>query len=205
MNNVNDKSINFLWKSFLDGDDKSFSIIYQLHIDRLLTYGYKLSFDKDLVHDSTQEVFIDLFLKRKKHNIDIHNLKSYLFVALRNNIVKKLEKNRKSQALETDKFYSENIFATEYSFQDHLIDMETSNELKGKLKRAITALPPRQKEMIYLKFEEEMDYPQISTILKISIESARKLLYRSLLTLRETVHSNILQTFFLFFKKKFAF
>lgn len=93
-----DKSIDFLWHSFLDGDDKSFVLIYQRHIDRLLFYGYKLCFDKELVHDCIQEIFIGLFLKRNKLGVNIENLKAYLFVALRNSLIKNylfLNKNKK--------------------------------------------------------------------------------------------------------------
>ncbi len=77
-----EKNIDFLWQSFLDGDDKSFSYIYELHINGLLAYGLKIATDREIVHDSIQEVFMDLFLKRKKIDVKIRNLKSYLFVAL---------------------------------------------------------------------------------------------------------------------------
>jgi hypothetical protein len=59
-------NLDFLWKSFLKGDDKSFSLIYQQHIDGLFLYGSKLCADRELVRDCIQEIFVDLFLKRKK-------------------------------------------------------------------------------------------------------------------------------------------
>lgn len=65
--NVPEKSkLEYLWKSFQKGDDKSFSIIYQQHIGSLLLYGSKLSHDRELVRDCIQEIFVNLFLKRKK-------------------------------------------------------------------------------------------------------------------------------------------
>lgn len=96
------KSIDLLWSSFLNGDDKGFSVIYQLHINRLLSYGYKLCPDREWVHDSIQEVFPDLFLKRKKQERNIENLKAWLFVAIRNSLVKKMVKSRKFEPIVTD-------------------------------------------------------------------------------------------------------
>lgn len=200
-----DKSIDFLWQSFLNGDDKSFAIIYQRHIDRLLLYGYKLCTDRGIVHDCIQEVFIDLFLKRKKLGVKIDNLKAYLFVALRNSLNKKITKRRKFETIDINNNQDGIIFDVEYSFQDQLIELEISNEIKNKLTAEVNNLPSRQKEIIYLKFEEEMYYTEISNILGISVESARKLLYRALLSLRKKVHSNIFQTLFLFFHKKINF
>lgn len=92
-------------------------------------------------------------------------------------------------------------FRVEYSFQDRLIEEEISDERKEILQSAIKELPAKQKEIIYLKFEEEMDYSEIATIQNITVESARKLLYRALLSLRTKIDSDIFHTFFLIFFK----
>lgn len=205
MSDSSDKSINFLWRSFLNGDDKSFALIYQRHIDRLLSYGNKLCPDRELVSDCIQEVFIDLFLKRKKLGVNIENLKAYLFVALRNGLIKNITKNRKFEPHEMEDGQAEIDFYVEYSFQDQLIELEISNEIKEKLSTAINCLPAKQKEIIYLKFEEELEYIEISEILKISVESARKLLYRAILSLRKVIEPTTFQTLFLFLFKKNSF
>lgn len=202
MSESNKTNLNFLWKSFLKGDDKSFSLIYQQHIDGLFLYGSKLCTDRELVRDCIQEIFVDLFLKRKKMSREIVNLKSYLFVSLRNCILKKVGKTRKLDSVVGNDNENSGPFYTEYNFLDKYMDMEISNEIKEKLQCNINNLPSRQKEIIYLKFEEEMDYPEIAPILKISVESARKLFYRALLTLRKTIDPSIAQTLFLLFVKK---
>jgi RNA polymerase sigma factor (sigma-70 family) len=181
------KNIDFLWRSFLKGDDKSFSLIYRQHIEGLFSYGINLCAEREVVKDCIQEIFIDLFQKRKKISIQIRNLKSYLFVALRNCIVKKISLKRKHDLLDIQNEDQELKFQIEYCFRNNLIEPELSDEIKNKLHAAINNLPDRQKEIIYLKFEEEMDYPHIAEILKISIESARKLMYRSLISLKKIV------------------
>ncbi|MDO5974045.1 RNA polymerase sigma factor [Flavivirga jejuensis] len=197
-----ENSIDYLWKSFLNGDDKSFSLIYQHHTNALLEYGYKLCYDHELVHDSLQEIFIDLFLRRKKNRVTIKNLKSYLFVSLRNSLIKKMTNSRKFESL-IDKKNTEINFNVEYSHQVNLINNEISKEVSEKLGKGITLLPSKQKEIIYLKFEEGMDYSEISNIMKISVESARKLMYRALLSLRKTLDPELFNIFILiFFKKK---
>ncbi len=189
MSKYNDKNIDLLWHSFLKGDDKSFVIIYQQHIESLLSYGYKLSTDKDLVADCIQDIFIDLYSKKDKVFTSIKNLKAYLFTSLRNNIIKKITRNRKQEIPTDEEYIDHNIFQVEYSHQDQMIEMEVSNEIKNKLHIAVNKLPSRQKEIVYLKFEEELDYKEISEILKISVESSRKLLHRALLSLRKIVNN----------------
>jgi len=47
-------TIDFLWHSFLKGNDKSFTLIYHQQIHKLISYGYKLSSNRELVHDCLQ-------------------------------------------------------------------------------------------------------------------------------------------------------
>ncbi|MEP5911913.1 MAG: sigma factor, partial [Flavobacteriaceae bacterium] len=97
MKNSIEKNIDNLWQSFLNGDDKSFSILYAQYAKNLLEYGYKLCNHHELVDDSLQEIFIDLFIKRNK---SIKNLKPYLFISFRNTLIKKLTENRKLRHFE---------------------------------------------------------------------------------------------------------
>jgi RNA polymerase sigma factor (sigma-70 family) len=196
-------NLDFLWHAFLNGDDKVFSVIYQQHIDRLLLYGRKLCPNNEWIHDSIQEVYLDLFLKRKKlDGRRIENLKAYLFVAFRNKLFKKMMKERKFQTLRLNGELEHDLFQTEYNIQNQIIDFELSREIKEALVKAVSALPSKQKEIIYLKFEEELEYSEIAEILKISIESARKLLYRALISLRKTLDPKQIQVLIHLFQKK---
>ncbi len=182
VNNSCDKNI--LWNSFLGGDDKAFDAIYYAFINALLSYGNKLTTDRELIHDAVQEIFIDLYQKRSKRHIPIGNLKAYLFIALKNAILKKILQNR----IFDDKVVDDHLlneFNIEYSFQDQLISREISEEKHKRLQNAIVTLSSKQKEIIYLKFEEGLEYTEIASLMKITVESARKQLYRALLSLRQ--------------------
>jgi RNA polymerase sigma factor (sigma-70 family) len=174
-----------LWSSFLNGDDKAFGAVYYAFIKALLTYGKKLTADRELIHDAVQEIFMDLYQKRIKKHIPIGNLKGYLFISLKNAILKKILQNRVYDDNVTDDHQNE--FTIEYSFQDQLISREISEEKHQRLQKAIIALSAKQKEIIYLRFEEELEYTEIARLMKISVESARKQLYRALLSLRQTL------------------
>lgn len=190
-----------LWDSFLHGDDSAFVSIYYLFINALLSYGRKLTRDRELLNDSIQEVFLDLYQKRSNSHIPISNSKAYLFVALKNSILKKTLQARKFE----DKEVNDSVlgeFSIEYSFQEQLINHEISETKRLHLQQAILALSSGQKEIIYLKFEENLGYKEIAELLNISIESARKQLYRALLSLRGILNRETFYTFISIFIKK---
>ena len=179
------KDIGSRWKIFLDGDKKAFTDIYYSFIDVLWSYGKKLTNDHEIIRDSLQEVFLDLYLKRTKDHVSIKNPKAYLFVALKNSILKKILKNkRKIDSKELVENHNTD-FQIEYSFQSKLIEIEVSEDTRKHLQNAIQNLSPGQKEIIYLKFEEGLGYKEIAIIMKITVDSARKQLYRALVSLRK--------------------
>jgi RNA polymerase sigma factor (sigma-70 family) len=191
-----------LWNDFLEGDDKSFALLYTLYINRLLSYGYKICPVRELVHDSVQEVFLDLFLKRGKTHHAISDLKGYLFASLKHSIMKKLvRQNRQERGIDDPKLHETFIIA--YDSGDGVEEKEHKLEIRLKLLHAIDQLTPREKEIIYLRFEEELDYVQISRILGITVDSCYKEFSRAMKDLRLLVDRETFISFFVFFQKKY--
>ena len=58
------------------------------------------------------------------------------------------------------------------------------------MKELLENLPSRQKEAVYLRFVEGFDYEEISEVLNVSIESARKQIYRAVKSMRDQLKNN---------------
>lgn len=187
------------WLQFKDGDKEAFAILYNLHIDRLYQYGLKFSNDEDTIKDAIQEVFLDLYLKRAKNPTTPENLKYYLLLALKRNLIKKLKTKRRFN----EGGISEGKFSdTEFSPEYQMIEMEQDEETRHKVVEALNQLPDRQKEVIYLRFNEALDYPAIANLLGITIESVRKQVYRALKNTKELIDNKSFTILFHFLHKK---
>jgi RNA polymerase sigma factor (sigma-70 family) len=51
--------------------------------------------------------------------------------------------------------------------------------------QALAQLSNRQKEIIYLKFYQELNYEEVSDIMNINYQAARNLLYQSIKSLKK--------------------
>lgn len=183
-----------IWRSFKAGDSEAFAYLYNLHLNSLYRYGTKLCNDEDLVKDAIQEVYLDLYLKREKNKSNPQNLKFYLILALKHNLIKKLKKRRRLIAGEDNE---ELTFEPEYSIEHDIIEQEQNEERSRNIKNILQQIPSRQKEALYLRYNESMEYIEIAHILNISVESARKQVYRALKTVRDMMEKEAL-FFFLF-------
>ncbi len=180
-----DKDIDLLWQDFLNGNEASFSIVYYQTVKGLFIYGMQFSADRDLIQDCLQEVFINVYTIKKKVGRRIKSIKSYLFVALRNVILKRLIEDSKLRVAGDRFIHSAVDLNVDCSDESKMINKELKAESQKKLKAAIEGLTPKQKKIIYLRFEEELAYKDISILMNISVESARKSMYRAIIALRK--------------------
>ena len=185
------------WQNFIEGNNEAFAYFYNLHVEVLFRYGTKFCSDDNIVKDAIQEIFIDLYLKRNSNKTNPENLRFYLILALKRNLIKKLRQNRRLVDIEI----SDIEFEPEYSIEKLIIDDESEAELNLRLQEILKDLPAKQKEALYLRFNESMDYPEIAQILNISVESVRKQVYRALKALRNKMESKTLAFFLIAFKK----
>ncbi|SEJ09015.1 RNA polymerase sigma factor, sigma-70 family [Dyadobacter sp. SG02] len=171
------------WLRFISGDPDAFSKLYDQYADVLYAFGMRYSTDRDLVKDCIHDLFIDLHGYRKNLAQDA-NVKFYLLKSLR----RKLHlAHRKSSMLRFDRWDTEDslaISAFTFSIEQELIMDEKEREILQHLAAEINRLPDRQREILYLRFHQDLDYDEIAAIMQISVPTCRTFVYRALKELR---------------------
>ncbi len=161
---------------------EAFASLYNRYVDVLYRYGCKLSADEDLVKDAIQEIFVGLYNSRERNTCEPGHLKFYLFLALKRNLIKNMIRNRR---ISNDLPSGELTFDTSYNPELRLVEQDRENEVRNKISAILDQLPSKQKEVIYLRFNESLDYREISDIMGITVDSVRKQVYRAITQMRE--------------------
>ena len=73
----------------------------------------------------------------------------------------------------------------EFSHETLLINKQESEEKAARVIAAMQQLSNRQKEIIYLKFYQELNYEEVSEIMGINYQVARNLFHQSVKALRK--------------------
>ena len=89
---------NTLWIRFKNGNDQALSLIFDLYVNKLFSYGLKLYKDEQLVKDCIQEVFISLIDKRESLLIS-DKTHLYLFKSLRNKLFDEIRTSRRKRTI----------------------------------------------------------------------------------------------------------
>ncbi|CAN5162613.1 sigma-70 family RNA polymerase sigma factor [soil metagenome] len=185
-----------LWKEFKNGSELAYASIYKKYITALYNYGIKIIGDKEIVKDTIQDLFVEIW--RNKENLnDTNNIKFYLFKSLRRKIIRSISSKRIRLHQEIDENYS---FEVTSSFEANIIIEEVKFENKNKIEISLKKLSKRQREAIFLRFYENLHYDDIASVMSISSQSVYNLIFQSLRLLKSHIYSIffILNTFHLF-------
>lgn len=170
------------WLRLLDGDQEALGYFYQKYADTLLKYGLSIVYNRDLVRDAVQELFVQIWNRRK--NLSTPNsVKYYLIASLRRIILKSVIDDRKQLDTNADDDY----FVNNYSQIPELDVPDIDNILQS----AIRTLPPRQQELVFLRFFENMSYEAISEVTGLDYQILRNTLYRAIKSLRHNLSDKI--------------
>lgn len=170
------------------GDVDAYSHIYRVYYGRLYVYGCRFTADACLVEDCIQEIFTQFWGGRSKF-ASVNSFQSYLFVSFRHNLLRSINLLHKSGTKSLSEI--ENGFELELSADQVLINSEKMYEQKILLNEAVANLTERQKEVIFLKFYENLSYQEIAAILGISVKATYKLFARAISELREVYQKKI--------------
>jgi len=162
-----------IWQRFIAGEVDAFDKLMTSHFRSLFHYGSKFSRDKEFVKDCIQDLFLILWERRDNLSADIA-VKPYMMASLRRLMHR--NSTSKSRLFEESAENQEGIFEIEFSVEQEYIEQESTLVLTQKLKKLLDELPRRQKEVIYLKFFQELDRNQISEIMEVSPQTVSNLL-----------------------------
>ena len=177
-----------IWKDFKEGQEDALAYIYNHYVQLLFLYGRRFSSDREFIKDTIQDLFYDLI--RSRENLgDIDNIKFYLIVSFRRKLLHNLKKNSVSMSVS-----AENLPANPSadSTEADMIRQEEKQLRNEMLEEGLRKLNPKQQEILFYRFTCDFGYPQICEIMSLKYDSARKLHFRALKTLRQ--HINKMKT-----------
>ena len=172
------------WQSLKEGNKEALAHLYNSYFQNLFEYGMRICRDRNMVKDAIQDLFVKIWTNRLNLG-EVKNSKAYLLVSLRSTIYNKMEK---AGRVDYGDLEDESLFEMHYSPESQMIQNEEVNLNRKKLLDAIQNLHPRQKEIIYLRYFEDLDYAEIADVMHITVKASYKLSARAMDNLREVLN-----------------
>ena len=176
-----------LVRLLLQDDKNAFDELYRRYWPILFNAAFKRLGTIDLSKDITQEVFIDLWLRRGK--VQIENIQAYLLTAVRFQVLKliSLEKNN-GRFIEP----FENMAISSFNADGDIIDKELVNLFETWL----NTLPGKRKAIFVMHYVEKLSTKEIAERLDISQKTVQNQLGNAVQGLRSSLNQYMLSLVF---------
>jgi RNA polymerase sigma factor (sigma-70 family) len=167
------------------GDYAAFTLLYNKYIQHLTQYGLKFIPDLPAVEDCLHDVFVWLWTNRQK--LDMHtSVKSYLFKSVRTTLLHWLQKQNRLRSLNPGDEQG-------YPFELHLspetlvLHNESQRQIRQQVEQVLARLTAKQKEVIYLRYYEGLNFEDIAQNMNLTVKACYKLMGRAITALRENM------------------
>lgn len=162
-------------------DEKALGYLFNTYYNKLYRTGLKWCLDSDLTEESIQLIFSELW--KYRHSLsEIQSFEAYLKSSLKKRIFKELQKVNNIEKVNWED--AETFILSTKSYEDILIKQESDEHLKHQIELALDQLSPRQKEIIVLKYFEEMSFKEIAERTGLQTDSIYKTLHEGLKKLK---------------------
>lgn len=160
-----------LINNILDGDERSFEILFFRYEKEISKYIYTNIKDVEATKDIVQEVFISIYNKLFTFKLQ-NKFKPWLYAIARNKTIDYIRQNKKVVFVDID---NKNLKIKE---QGNNIDCRMEfKETKHSIENFIKNLNFKDRDLLYLKYHnQDMTFKQLAEILNIS-EAAVKSRY----------------------------
>ena len=152
--------------------------LYRTARDDVYAYVATLLGDRAAAEDVTAAAFERAYRKRRSFRPARGSQRAWLFGIARNAALDELRRRRRTAALHAD---PEDLDAAAPADQADLAVR------RAAVRAAIAALPPRERELIALKFHAGLDNAELARVLGVSVTNAGTQLHRAMQRLRKAV------------------
>lgn len=153
-------------------DHNAFGELYEATISALFRYCMVLtSGNEDLSWDICSETYMKALRMLSSYKDQGYHYTSYLYRIARNTYIDELRKRKKEQHLMqiTIGQHTEDLVASDEDMPDSLLRLEEEDiERAGfllQIREHIQTLKEDERELIYMRFEQEMKYQEIAHVL----------------------------------------
>lgn len=162
------------WRLLQNGEQTALAYFFRAYYEEMYHYGRALLRDDTYAEDQVQQFFLKLW---EKHSTlpTPSNIKAYLFRSLRFALIDELRRRKRSRIV---------LLAGDDRFFEW---QEAHSPISGdtpQVRAVLKSLSATQQEIIFLRFYNQLPYPEIAAIMGMQYQSVRNAAHRAIKKMR---------------------
>ena len=196
MDNLNGMTDEQLALSYIDGNNRAFDLLLARTKSKLFTYILFVVRDRDFADDIFQETFVKVITKLQQRKYTNSGKFSAWLMRIAHNVIMDWYREQRAEKIVEP---TENNDLSNLSGND-LLDTNVENQFVNDqvlrdVRKMMNMLPPSQREVVFMRFYQEMSFKEIAEATGVSINTSLGRMRYAILNLRRMAreHDVVLQ------------
>ena len=191
MKNLKDMTDEELALSYVDGNNKAFDLLLSRNQQNLFSYILFVVHDRETADDIFQETFIKVITRLQEGRYVVSGKFGAWVMRIAHNAI--MDWYRDQAALRTVDTSADNDLSNIPGadiFEGNIENRFVNSQIMADVRRLLDALPPMQREVVYMRFYQQLSFKEIADSTDVSINTALGRMRYALLNMRRMAKAN---------------
>ncbi|WP_337784173.1 RNA polymerase sigma factor [Prevotella sp.] len=171
--------------SYVNGNNQAFDLLLSRNQSKLFSYILFVVHDQDLANDIFQETFVKVITKlQERKYVDSGKFSAWIMRIAHNVIMDWYRDNRAQNIVEATEDNDLSNINSNNCLDHNIEDRYINEQVLRDVKKMMNLLPPTQREIVFMRFYQEMSFKEIAETTGVSINTALGRMRYAILNLR---------------------
>ena len=181
---------------YSEGDNGAFDVLLLRHKNRIYSYVFYIVKDRDLAEDIFQETFVKVITTIKQGRYVESGKFSSWITRIAHNLIIDHYRQEKSENHIPNSDMNPDIFNRKELSEGTVEDSMISTQVRIDIRKLVAALPDNQKEVLIMRYYQNMSFKEIADATNVSINTALGRMRYAIMNMRRMAEENKVELFF---------
>ena len=173
-----------LVRAYAKGNNEAFDTLLRRHQDRIFSYILRIIKNEDIANGILQETFVKAIQTIRLGRYTENGKFPAWISRIAHNLIIDYYRQEKSENLQSADLTDVDILNRKELCEDTIEDIMISNQIRDDVKYLIEELPELQKEVLMMRYYQNLSFKEIAEITGVSINTALGRMRYAILNLR---------------------
>ena len=184
MVNLTSKTDEQLVKAYAQGNNEAFDVLQKRHQQRVFNYILRIIKNEDAANDIFQETFVKAIVTLRQGRYTESGKFPAWISRIAHNLIIDYFRQEKSENLQSSDLEDVDVLNRKELCEETIEDILVSRQINEDVKYLISELPPLQREVLTMRYYQNLSFKEIAEITNVSINTALGRMRYAILNLR---------------------
>lgn len=190
MQNLTKLTDDRLVKAYADGNSQAFDILLKRHQARIFSYIYSIVKNRDVSDDIFQETFVKAIMTIRQGRYNETGKFSNWLTRIAHNLIIDFYRQEKVENLVSADNEDVDVLNRRDLCDDNIEDLLVGTQIHEDVRRIVDALPENQREVLKMRYYQDMSFKEIAEATGVSINTALGRMRYALMNMRRIASQN---------------